>query len=343
VDHVLNVERRGASNLQSVGFQTQHRLRGAIMHKYMAIVLALGVVAASACSTDALGPGNASSEDRAQIEDLLSDLSFFNDGYGDDGLPTLSVAANFDGDVAADAPQNWGRHYGVPVERDIQINVENGVATVTKKLVFEGSFMIRDQGSESVVQKTMNETRVQTAVLQRLEQDEVNPESGRRHRWKLLEISPAEHYLTDETAQTVNIDSVEVLVNEQIVLTVRDPAELINVENRLTRLEKGSVVTVRAYVQNDDTVDGSADTFVYLHLRCATPEVRVWGRRAMEFNQDLGAYVASWTVYHRGRERIIVDAIDAKTFNPDDLDNYDANIWAIPYRTILLTDNAGTS
>jgi hypothetical protein len=198
--------------------------------------------------------------------------------------------------------------------------------------------MIRNQESDGVVQKPLNETRMQTAVLQRLAQDEVNEESGKHHRWKLLEITPAEYSLTDAAAQTVFIQRVDVLVNEELVLSVTDPAELINVENRIARFEKGSVVTVHAYVSNEAS-DGSAETYVYLHLRHASPELRIWGRRAMEFNEELGAYVASWTVYHRGRERIVVDAIDAKTFDLEVLDNYDANIWAIPYRTILLTED----
>jgi len=62
------------------------------------------------------------------------------------------------------------------------------------------------------------------------------------------------------------------------------------------------------------------------------PDTRIWMRRQMEFvDGDDPHYVRSWEVLAAGRERIAVDLIDSQSFAVTDEDDYNANVWGIPY------------
>jgi hypothetical protein len=50
----------------------------------------------------------------------------------------------------------------------------------------------------------------------------------------------------------------------------------------------------------------------------------------MHDNSD-GSFTLSWVAQQRGRERIIVEALDAQTFVTATDDDYRSNVWAIPY------------
>ena len=308
------------------------------------IAAMVGVIAFAACSNDTLSPGTATDVERAEILDLAADLPFLNDDFGEEGIPT-TAAASFDGVAAAMVgPQNWGRRRGIPVRREVRIDVneETGLATLESEIEFDGSFLVRDPATDQLVDKPLQEIRYQNATFQRLTQEEADEQTGKTHRWRLVGISPAEYAATNPDDRVVRLVSVTVLVNGVEAMTVTDPAELIRVEDRIARLELGSEVTIQAQVQNDTGSDplNPEDTYLYLHLRHAAIDLLVWRRMPMEYDAQVGAYVASWVVRHRGRERIIVDALDAETVSPAVDAPYYSNMWSIPYRTVILRDPA---
>lgn len=66
---------------------------------------------------------------------------------------------------------------------------------------------------------------------------------------KLLEISPKEFRLIDETKRTVNIQQVRIVVNGVTVLEIIDPSERLAIESdRVAHLSEGDEVSVYASV-----------------------------------------------------------------------------------------------
>ena len=139
--------------------------------------------------------------------------------------------------------------------------------------------------------------------------------------------------LTDPSKQTVDSARLEVWVDGEPFLEVEDPSQLFEVDGRMPRLHAEKEVTVKAWVDNSSAAGFTPPTFVYLHLFHASLDMRMWIRLPMRMEEsDNGPYwTLSWVVRHRGRERIAVDAIDAGSFATSDGDDYNANIWGIPY------------
>jgi hypothetical protein len=309
------------------------------MKRYLMTAATLGAVALAACS-DTTGLGNASDEDREEILQLLQESGFFADDFGSDGVdggaapapaPFAAAGAAAEG---TEPPRAWGRRHGPPVQRVITIDVdpEAGTALVTKELVFEGVFLldITPDDQFNPTSKPLNQTLVQHAQFQRNDPARAE-ETGRR--WRLVAVSPAEVVLTDPSKQTVDIARLEAWVDGELFLEVEDPSQLFEVDGRVPRLHPEQEVTVKVWVDNSSQAGLTPPTFVYLHLFHASLEMRMWVRLPMEMVEtDNGPYwTLSWMVRHRGRERIAVDAIDAGTFATSDGDDYNANIWGIPY------------
>ena len=309
------------------------------MKRYLMTAVTLGAITLAA-SSDTTGLGNASDEDREEILQLLQESGFFADDFGTDGVadgaapaPAPLAAA---GATAAEIapPRAWGRRHGPPVQRVITIDVdtEAGTAQVTRELVFEGEFLldITPDDQFNPTSKPLNQTLVQHARFQRNDAATAD-ETGRR--WRLVAVSPAEVVLTDPSKQTVDIARLEVWVDGEPFLEVEDPSQLFEVDGRVPRLHAEQEVTVKAWVDNSSAAGFTPPTFVYLHLFHASLDMRMWIRLPMRMEEsDTGPYwTLSWVVRHRGRERIAVDAIDAGTFATSDGDDYNANIWGIPY------------
>lgn len=306
------------------------------MKKYMTPALTFGALLLGAC-VDGLGPESVSEEDREDILATLEESGFFTDGFGTDGV-SANVVAYLDG---AAAPRAWGRRRGLPVRREVEVifDREAGTATVTKTVDFEGVFLQRLEDG-SVASKPLEEQLTQSALLERLVDARVHDETGRRSHWKLLEISPKEFRLIDETKRTVNIQRVSIVVNGVTILEIIDPSERLAIESdRVAHLNEGDEVSVHVSVANETNGDLS-ETYVFLHVFHALADRIGWHRLLMEYSSDLGEYVTGWVVRHSGREHVMVDALDSGSFGLDG--EYRANIWGVPYRigeANLGTDN----
>jgi hypothetical protein len=306
----------------------------------------VGALMLTACE-ESLGPeGNASQEDRDEIISLLNESGFFADEFGVDGTyddgaagaPAMVAAAE-----AAEvvAPRIWGRRRGLPVRRliTVDVNPQEGIATVSKEVSFEGLFLldITQDDQFNPTRKPLEEKLVQKATFHRVPSDQADAQ-GRR--WRLVNVSPAEWMMTAEDKQTVNLTLVEVWVNGELQLEITDASELLDADGRIPSLHVEDFVEVKAWVENGLTSENEPDTFVFLHLFHASPTARGWMRLPMErvvTDTDV-YYVHSWTARHTGRSRIAVDAIDAETFTTETEDDYRANIWGVPYRIVPLED-----
>ncbi|UCD24113.1 MAG: hypothetical protein JSW51_13970 [Gemmatimonadota bacterium] len=313
--------------------------------KRLAAFLMAGALGLTACD-ESFGPeGNATPEDREEILTLLDESGFFADDFGLDGAyndaqPAASALA-----PAAEvvAPRMWGRRRGLPVRRVITVDVDpqEGVATVSKEVFFEGRFLldITQDDQFNPTEKPLVEKLVQYATFRRRTQEELDAQ-GRR--WKLVNVSPAEWMMTAEDKRTVNITKVEVWVNEELKAEIVDASEMLDVDSRIPKLHPEDMVTVKAWVDNSVDNGNEPDTFVFLHLFHATPSSRAWVRLPMELlTTDTDSYYTrSWQVRHTGRARMAVDAIDAQTFTTETEDDYRANIWGVPYRIVPVDDVA---
>ena len=307
-------------------------------------LLCLGI---AACG-DSIGPGGSEvPEDiRQELVSLLDESGFFADDFGQagatEGASTSSDAITGATASRVTAPRLWGRRRGVPVRRQITVEVdeEAGTAVAWKEIDFDGRFLldITDDGQLNPTEKPLQETLRQHAEFERLEREQVD-ERGRRRRWRLVKVSPAEFSMMDVAKQTVAISQVTIEVNGEILADITDPSAPLDVERGLPKLRRGDEVTVTAHVTNEN-VQNTPPTFVFLHLFHASPNARLWLRLPMEeVDGEPGVYQRSWTVRQTGRERIAVDAIDAETFTTQSEDDYRANIWGIPY--LVLDTPAG--
>lgn len=219
----------------------------------------------------------------------------------------------------------------------IEVNPTEGTAVAWKEVEFDGRFLldITDDDQVNPTEKPLQDILMQHAEFERLAQEEID-EQGRRRRWRLVAVSPAQFVMADPAKQTVAIAQITVEVNGAIVADITDPAEPLLVNGRVPRLQRGDEVVVTASVSNENQ-EHTPPTFVFLHLFHASPNARIWLRLPMEEGEP-GMFSRSWTVRHTGRERIAVDAIDSETFTTESEDDYRANIWGIPY---VVLDDAG--
>jgi hypothetical protein len=86
-----------------------------------------------------------------------------------------------------------------------------------------------------------------------------------------------------------------------------------------------------AQVENTTGGNFSPTTFVFLHVRHADPARVAW-RRVPMVDHGNGEYELSWVVRHTGRDRFVIDALDAATLQLGTVDNYRSNEWGIPFR-----------
>ena len=72
-------------------------------------------------------------------------------------------------------------------------------------------------------------------------------------------------------------------------------------------------------------------TFGFLHVRHADPLGIRW-RRVEMIDDGNGKFERSWVARFTGRDRFVVDAIDAATLALGTADNYRSNELGIPFR-----------
>lgn len=287
-------------------------------------------VAGAACSDSS----TAISAEQAQVQAAYEALTGYTDeDFGDPGAVSSSPAApSFLSTGLQDtaiAPRFWGRLRVVPQgPRPVftrTIIVQGDSAWVMRSVDFQGIFLV-----DTSADNTFNPTSKPLADGVRQRAAFVRDGSA-PHGWRLVALTPLNWQNTAVDRRTVQITSVAVFKNGSLLLQVENPDSLIEADTRVPRFQEGDSIRVVARVENTTGGSFSPATFVFLHVRHADPARVVWRRVPMVDNGN-GEYEISWVVRYAGRDRFVIDALDAATLQLGTADNYRSNEWGIPFR-----------
>lgn len=294
----------------------------------------LATLAGAACSE----AGTATSDEQVAIAAALQDelgQMMTDSGFGEPGAVSSDAPAAVGSGpsladvVSADAPPFWGRIRVLPggprpvLHRDITVVGDSAWATLM--VSFEGVFLV-DTSADATFNPTakpLAEFFTQQAVFVR--------DPAAVHRWRPVFLSPRNWRPTAPDRQTVQVTEVQVYRNDTLVVDVTNPDSLYDVGRHIPRFHLDDVVRVEATVANTTGGSYQPGTFVFLHVRHAGPAGSRWVRVRMQDNGD-GTYQRSWQARRTGRDRFVVDAIDAGTLVLGSVDNYRANEVGIPFR-----------
>lgn len=288
------------------------------------------VMFGTACSDSSTALNTDQTQVRAAYEGLTG---YTDDDFGDTGaVGTLAVSPSFDSYGVLDtaiAPLFWGRDRVVrggprPIV-SLNIVVQGDSAWVTRGVSFQGIFLVDTSadGTFNPSSKPLADAVQQRAVFVR---DAAAPRGWRAVALTLLDWQP-----TAVDRRTVQVERVAVYRNDTLQLEVANPDSLIAVDTRVPLLHQGDTVRVVAHVANTTGGSFSPSTFVFLHVRHADPTGIRW-RRIRMVDGGNGDFSLQWIVRFTGRDRFVVDALDAATLQFGTADNYRANEWGIPFR-----------
>ncbi|HET9707395.1 MAG TPA: hypothetical protein VFP39_03730 [Gemmatimonadales bacterium] len=296
---------------------------------FSAGIAAVALVGA-ACSESSTGM----SADKVAVQAAYEGLTGYTDNdFGDPGVVGTAAASVVGGvqsilDTAI-APRFWGRLRVVPggpqpiFERDIVVQGDS--AWVTRKATFQGVFLV-DTSADSTFNpssKPLDDGVQQRAVFAR--------DRAADHGWRLVSLTLLDWQNTAADRRTVQIQNVAVFVNGAPVLSVSNPDSLLSVDTRVPLFHAGDTVKVTMHVANTTGGNFSPGTFGFLHVRHADPAGIRWRRVKMQDDGN-GDFERSWVVRFTGRDRFVVDALDAATLELGSADNYRSNEWGIPFR-----------
>lgn len=294
----------------------------------LAVVAAVALIGA-ACSDSSTGLN----PDQTQVKAAYEGLTGYTDeDFGDIGpIGTSPVPPSFDNLGAQDAalaPLFWGRirvvRGGPRPVHTLSIVVQGDSAWVTRGAGFQGVFLVDTSadGAFNPTSKPLADAVAQRAVFVR--------DGAASHGWRLVALTFLNWQPTAVDRRTVQVQSVAIYRNDTLQLQVDNPDSLIAIDTRVPKLHEGDTVRVVAQVANTTGGTFSPPTFVFLHVRHADPLAIRW-RRIMMTDDGNGAFSLRWVVRHTGRDRFVVDALDAATLQLGTADNYRANEWGIPF------------
>lgn len=297
-------------------------------------ILSAGIAAVAlvgaACSESSTGM----SADKVAVQAAYDGLTGYTDNdFGDPGVVGTAAASVVGGvqsvQDTAIAPRFWGRLRVVPggprpiFERDIITQGDS--AWVTRKVTFQGIFLV-DTSADSMfnpTSKPLDDGVQQRAVFVR--------DRSADHGWRAVSLTLLDWQNTAADRRTVQIQNVAVFVNGIAVLSVSNPDSLLPVDTRVPLFHAGDTVKVTMHVANTSGGNFSPATFAFLHVRHADPNGIRWHRVQMKDDGN-GDFERSWVVRFTGRDRFVVDALDAATLELGSADNYRSNEWGIPFR-----------
>ena len=291
--------------------------------------LAVALVGA-ACSESS----TALSTDQTAVQATYDELTGYTDqDFGDAGVVGTSPVSAVGGvqsiEDTAIAPRFWGRLRVVPggprpiYTRDIVVQGDS--AWVTRGVSFQGIFLV-DTSADSTFNpssKPLNDGVQQRAVFVR--------DRTTARGWRPVALTLLSWQNTAADRRTVQIQNVAVFVNGAPVLQVSNPDSLLAVDTRVPLFHAGDTVKVTMHVANSTGGTFSPPTFGFLHVRHADPAGIRWRRVPMKDDGN-GDFERSWVVRFTGRDRFVVDALDAATLELGAADNYRSNEWGIPFR-----------
>jgi len=298
--------------------------------RFLSAGIAAVALVGAACSESSTGM----SADQVAVQATYDGLTGYTDNdFGDPGVVGTAAASVVGGvqsilDTAI-APRFWGRLRVVPggprpiFTRDI--TVQGDSAWVTRSASFQGIFLV-DTSADSTFNpnsKPLDDGVQQRAVFVR--------DRTATRGWRAVALTLLNWQNTALDRRTVQIQNVAVFVNGAPVLQVSNPDSLIAVDTRVPLFHAGDTVRVTMHVANSTGGSFSPPTFGFLHVRHADPTGIRWRRVPMQDDGN-GDFERSWVVRFTGRDRFVVDALDAATLELGSADNYRSNEWGIPFR-----------
>jgi hypothetical protein len=299
------------------------------IHLALAGLTAIALLGA-ACSDTSTGL----TADQTQVRAAYDELTGYTDAdFGDTGaIGTVAVAPAMDNLGVLDtaiAPLFWGRDRVVrggprPVFT-LTVVVQGDSAWVTRAVSFQGIFLVDTSadGTFNPSSKPLADGVQQRAVFVR--------DPAATHGWRPVALTLLDWQPTALDRRTVEVQSVTVYRNDTLQLQVSNPDSLIAVDTRVPRFHEGDTIRVTAHVANTTGGAFSPPTFAFLHVRHADPTGIRW-RRVRMTDDGNGDFSLSWIVRFTGRDRFVVDALDAATLELATADTYRANEWGIPFR-----------
>ena len=296
---------------------------------FSAGIAAVALVGA-ACSKSSTGM----SADKVAVQAAYDGFTGYTDNdFGDAGVVGTASAAVVGGVQSvmdtATAPRFWGRLRVVPggprpiFTRDI--TVQGDSAWVTRSVSFQGIFLV-DTSADSTFNpnsKPLDDGVQQRAVFVR--------DRTATHGWRLVSLTLLNWQNTAVDRRTVQIQNVAVYVNGAAVLDIANPDSLISADSHVPLFHAGDTVKVTMHVANTSGGNFSPATFGFLHMRHGDPTGIRWRRVPMKDDGN-GDFERSWVVRFTGRDRFVVDALDAATLELGSADNYRSNEWGVPFR-----------
>ncbi len=238
--------------------------------------------------------------------------------------------------VAVSVPEFWGRLRGEPVLKTRIVTEKGDTAWASIKVDYNGAFLLDltpGDGKLDVTSKPLVESMVQQA---RLEKGPAN-EHGVRN-WVLVGITPQQYVATDAAKQTVKISEVVVSVNGVVKIDITDPTAFEKIlstaaktSNDMPLFHRGDNIKIVVKVANTTGTNNTPPTFAFLSSFHADANGLGWRRMQMQDGGD-NSYSLTWVAQQAGRERVIVEALDAQGFVTPTADDYRANVWAVPYQ-----------
>jgi hypothetical protein len=322
--------------------------------KQLEVVAMLGALALAGCS-DSLAPAGsdpaaprgvtATPQVSAAVLSALDQSGWSGMDFGalgatgefqNDGQPTSSSVYGAPS-AAVSVPEFWGRIRGEPVSKVRTVTEKGDTAWASIKVDYNGAFLLDLTPGDNkldVTSKPLVESMVQQARFEKVANSTEKEES----HWVLVGITPQQYVATDASQRTVKITEVAVSVNGVVKLDITDPTafEKINQtsggkgDHDMPLFSKGDTVKVVMKVSNTTGTNNTPPTFGFLSSFHADPNGLGWRRMKMTDNSD-GSFSLSWVARQRGKERVIVEALDAQSFVTPTADDYRANVWAIPY------------
>jgi hypothetical protein len=298
--------------------------------RFLSAGIAAVALVGAACSEASSGM----SADKVAVQAAYDGLTGYSDNdFGDPGVVGTASASVVGGvqsvmDTAI-APRFWGRLRVVPggpqpmFTRDI--TVQGDSAWVTRSVSFQGIFLV-DTSADSTFNpnsKPLDDGVQQRAVFVR--------DRASAHGWRLVSLTLLNWQNTAVDRRTVQIQNVAVSVNGAAVLDISNPDSLISADNRVPLFHAGDTVTVTMHVANTTGGSFSPATFGFLHVRHGDATGIRWRRVPMKDDGN-GDFERSWVVRFTGRDRFVVDALDAATLELGSADNYRSNEWGVPFR-----------
>jgi hypothetical protein len=207
------------------------------------------------------------------------------------------------------------------VHREVDIHIEDGLATVEATTDLTGVLRLDINGDGALGEKAIQSTAHRFATFKKV----------RPRHWRLIELSPLEFSLEDPSKQTIHIEEVTATVNGEVRWTANDPTTLFQFPSGLPIFAPREEVTVTAKIKNQDPEGTERESVVYLHHD---------GRREPMFDDRThGDAIAGDGIFTKtktvgaslGFHQAAVDALDAEVFSDETTQNYNAAAWAMPY------------